>query len=93
MANVVTGNPLSLDTTGTTSSLAWRGELKVRSMVFAEYAAGTDTAVVKDKAGRVVASFNGNADLEPVAIQDIGWIHGGLFLDSITAGRVLVYIE
>lgn len=92
MANDVSTNPIILDTPGSASALAWKGNLKIENIELQGYAADTDTAVVKNAAGKVIATLNGAVDLQPVRTGKIGWVQGGLYLDSLVAGKVVIYI-
>lgn len=90
MANDLTDNPWILDTAS--ANVIWPHKIFVDNMEFAEYTADTDTATIKDKNGRVIVAFNGDADLSIARTGKIGPI-SGLILATLTAGKVRVYIK
>lgn len=88
MANVITGRQWVLDTAG----VVWTDEAKILHFEFVDYLVATDTAILKDRAGRVVWSATGAADLSPIISQDIGWV-SGLTVDTLGSGKVIAYIK
>ena len=93
MANDVAGNPMVLDTIGSTASLAWIGPAYIENVELTDYTADTDTAILKDGTGRVVASLNGAADLSTCRTGKVGWIQSGFFLSTLSAGKLRIYIK
>jgi hypothetical protein len=93
MANEITGNPWTLDTTGL--GLVWQGNIRVDHFEMIDYTADADVVVLKDQAGRVVWEGNGAVDLRPVKSGSIGWVYGGLVFASSSnaATRVRVYLK
>lgn len=89
MANSITTNPWILDTTGAT--VLWPSRVKINNIEFAGYAVDTDNCLVQDKHGRTVWIGNGSSDLQTVRSGKIGWVDG-LILNTLTSGKVYVYI-
>lgn len=90
MANTTAQNPWQLDTTGTIYS-NW---VKLEQVELVQYSADTDTAILKDKNGKVIAILNGAADFSTVRTGKIGWVNG-VVLDTLTLagpGSVLLYV-
>lgn len=90
MANVLSGNPWTLDTVSAIPF--WTGQIDVLYIEMIDYTLDTDTVQLKDGFGRVVWEGNGAADLEPVRSGHVGWVHGMAFTASSNAAtRVRVY--
>jgi hypothetical protein len=92
VANDITGNPWTLDTPSA-GTLVWAGNIRVEHFEFTGYALNTDNVTVKDRAGRVVWSATGMADLSPVISTKVGWTFDGLYLTTLTSGKLRVYIK
>lgn len=94
MANDVSANPHSLDTVGSSSSLAFPSTVFCEHVEMSDYAADTDVAVIKNRAGKVVVSLNGASDLQTVRTGKIGKIEGGYYVSTLTTGAKLrMYIR
>lgn len=90
MANVLTGNPWTLDTVSATPF--WTGLVEILYIEMIDYTVDTDTVQLKDGFGRVVWEGNGAADLEPVRSGHVGTVHGlALTASNNAATRVRVY--
>lgn len=90
MANDLSARQWHLDTAGA-GVVLWTGNVKIKSMVFSKYAAGNE-CIVKDKNGKVIWDVVGPADLEPVIINNVGWING-FILDTLAGGLLTVYLD
>lgn len=90
MANYVGTNPWTLDTASATPLS--QNAMKIAHFEFVNYAASTDTAVLKNAYGKIVWEARGNTELEEVRSYKVGWIDG-LALTTITSGAVLVFFE
>lgn len=90
MPNDLSSRQWHLDTANTTAVL-WQGNIKVKSMVFSKYASGNE-CIVQDRNGKVVWDVVGPADLEPVIINNVGWIEG-LILNTLAGGLLTVYLD
>lgn len=96
MANVLTGNPLKLDTVGAvyTGPAQQKGMMKIASIQFIGYSVATDVGVLTDSLGREVWTAHGDDDMSPVFSQDIGWVKGLVVTDlSGGTGYFLVYLK
>lgn len=92
MANVLSGNPWTLDTVSATPF--WPGWVEVHHFEMIDYTVDTDTCQLKDTAGRVVWEGNGASDLRPVVSGLIGSIMGlALSASNNAATRVRVYFK
>lgn len=78
---------------GTAGFLLWPGNVFVKQAEFEDYAAQGNTAILKDRNGKIVWQPTGAGDLSPVRLGDIGWVEG-LGLDTLTGGgMVVLYIK
>ena len=89
MANSVGTRPMVLDTANATPVI--KGWIKILSMVFDGYGAAADGADLRNQDGLTIWKPNGNAELEPISQQNVGWVKG-LQLQSIAAGAVRIYV-
>ena len=95
MANDVSGRQWRLDTAvpfGTAGAIIWNGAVLIKDAVFTGYGAQTDTCIIKDGAGRVVADATGSTTLAPIRMGEIGWVNS-FCLDTLGSGVVVVYIK
>lgn len=93
MANVVTGNPISLDTQAVANvSPFGTSRIRIRHIEYTDYAVATELFELQDSEGRTVWSGNGNADFSPVVSQEIGWVKGLSVQTLVAPGRFLVFI-
>ena len=92
MANDLTANPWIFDTVGEATGYKG-GNVKVRHFEYSDYTAETDGVVVVDRNGRVVWTNNGASDLQEVRSGNIGWVKNGLYVSTLSSGKLKVYIE
>jgi len=96
MANVLSGNPLKIDTLGdvyaTPAQQSCR--MNIAHIEFVGYSVATDEGILTDNEGREVWRAHGSDDMSPVVSQDIGWVKG-LIATSFTLGTgfFLVYLR
>lgn len=94
MANVLTANPIKLDTTGATSAIANR--LKIKAIVWdsGDSGAAGDNCVIHDaNGGDVVWQATVGTAKETISSYLGGvWVEG-LYLTTLNNGVVLVYLE
>lgn len=95
MANDLTQNPWTFDTTATSTAGGYPTSVKVSHFEFIDYTADGDTAQIKNGLGKVIWEANGAVDLQPIRSGKVGWVDTGLFLSALSnaASRVRVYIE
>lgn len=98
MANDLTTRQWKLDTAtaySTPNAILWSGNVYIKSMNWANSGAGPQSAVVKDRNGKIVwspATLAAETDTADIRLGDIGWVEG-IVLDTLTAGQIFVYIK
>jgi hypothetical protein len=99
MANVLTDNPLIIDTTSGTVLFSG-GRAKVTQIEFEGYLNETDACEVQNTNGKTIWYGPGRADLDTVRSGRIGWVYGLLIPVNMTngnknlnTGRILIYFE
>lgn len=95
MTNVLSGNPLVLDTVGDVYDTIsqQRQRTYIAHIEYIDYAVDTEVFELQDCEGRIVWRGSGNADFSPVVSQHIGFVKG-LVVDTLVApGRLLVYLK
>ena len=96
--NDVSGRQWRLDTPvafGTANALVWNGNVFVKQMNWANSGAGPQSAIIKDRNGKVVwapATLAAETDTADIRIGDIGWVNG-IVLNTLTAGQIFVYVK
>lgn len=90
MANILTQNPLVLDTSGAT--IFFPGGIKVRHFEWSGYGAG-NSAIVNNGLGKLVWQGTPTTDTQEVRSGQVGWVDTGIVLATLTGGKVLVYFE
>lgn len=93
MANVVTGNPLLLDTqaVGNLSPFG-TSNVRIRHIEYIDYTVATEVFELRDSEGRVVWRGGGHGDFSPVVSQEIGWVKGLVIFLLVAPGKFLVYL-
>lgn len=93
----ITGNPIIVTAADVAAAAVtvWKGAIHVLQVVFEEYIADTDTAVVNRLNGKQFVSLNGSSDLQSVRVGNLGWTVDGLVvpIGGITNGKVSIYIK
>lgn len=93
MANVVSGNPLVLDTVAVGAISPFnRTMIKIRHIEYVDYAVASEPFLLSDSVGRVVWSGVGSQDFDPVISQEVGWVKGLVVTTLVAPGRFLVYL-
>lgn len=78
---------------GQPNSILWPSNVFVKQIIFEDYAAQGNQAIIKDRNGKIVFAPTGAADLEPIRSNEVGWMEG-FVLDTLTGGgNVVVYIK
>jgi hypothetical protein len=90
MANEVAANPWEIDTAGVTVLANFH--VKIGTVIWKGYTAGTDDVVITDKEGNTVFEANGRADLDPISEYLGAWVNG-LIVPTLDAGKVLIFLE
>ncbi len=94
MSNQLGTRQWNLDTPlafGNPGAVLANWNLKVAHFEWTGYAAAA-TCVLKDQNGFVVWSPTATSDEQEVRSMKVGWVNG-LCLDTLTSGRVTVYLE
>ena len=95
MANDVSANQHHLDTVGSLTALAFPSTVFCENAELVGSTSVSDTAVIKNCAGKVVAELNGTSDGSPARTGKIGKIEGGYYLSSLSNSgtHVNLYIK
>lgn len=96
MANVLTGNPLRIDTAAPFAALVklFNSTLFVHHFEFSKYALQGNRCQVRDGHGRYVWDITGAGDLEEVRSGTVGPVFDGMYVDNVEGGGVLsVYFK
>lgn len=98
MANDISARQWRLDTAaafGTANALLWPSNIYVKSINWANSGAGPQSAVIKDRNGKIVwspSTLAAETDTADIRLNDIGWVEG-FVLDTMTAGQMFVYVK
>ncbi len=95
MANDVSTNPHHLDTVGSATALAFPSNVFCEQVELVGSSSVADNAIIKNRAGKVVAEVNGTTDGSPARTGKIGVIQGGYYLATLSNGatHVNLYIK
>jgi hypothetical protein len=93
VANKLTGNPLNIDTPSPTVPII-KTEIKVRHIEFVGFAASTDSCIVTDTKGVIVAELLGATAGGDGAVRtgNVGWVDG-ILVTTLTSGLCLIFFE
>lgn len=95
MANDVSTNPHHLDTVGSSTNLQFPSTVFCEQVELVGSTSVSDTAIIKNRAGKIVAEVNGTTDGSPARTGKIGSIHGGYYLATLSNSgtHVNLYIK
>jgi hypothetical protein len=92
MANHLAQNPMNIDTPGPNPIV--KGAFKIRHIEFVGFASDTDSAIVTNGNGRIIAELVGASAGGDGAVRtgNVGWVDG-IIVPTLTAGVVLIFFE
>jgi hypothetical protein len=92
MANVITGNPLVLDTVGATSKITT--PVSINAIIFMATTAADECKIHDSNSNRVIFDVTANANNQTIVFTPSEPIvcSQGIILTTLTHGQALIYI-